>query len=182
MIRSPMSLNAAVCPETYATAGAALVAAGTTSFRSRPTSSSVAWSCGAELGVTKTIATVFSLLNCGLRTDATPFRPCTPSVDALRRLLIALHVDHDRDRPVETGAEAFGEQVVRTAAVCFFGCVPWSAAPSRTSADVPARTMPATSRTGNMGRAFAVTNRPHRAISVFSRAASESSIGARTAP
>jgi hypothetical protein len=33
---------------------------------------SVASSCGADVGVTKTIATVFSLLNCGFAADATP--------------------------------------------------------------------------------------------------------------
>ena len=34
-------------------------------------------------------------------------------VDPLRRLLVAVHVDDDRDRPVEAGAEALREQVVR---------------------------------------------------------------------
>ena len=75
MIRSAMSLNAAVWPETYATASPPAVAAGTTSLRSRSTSLSVASSCGAESGVTKTIATVFSSLNCGLPTDATSWSP-----------------------------------------------------------------------------------------------------------
>ena len=41
--------------------------------------------------------------------------------------------------------------------------------------DVPARTTPATSSTGKTTFALAVTNRPQRATSVFSRASSESS-------
>ena len=39
----------------------------------------MAAACGEEVGVTKTIATVFSLLNCGFATEATSFVPTTPS-------------------------------------------------------------------------------------------------------
>ena len=45
----------------------------------RWTRSAVASSCGAESGVTKTIATVSSSLNCGSPTEATPSAPWTPS-------------------------------------------------------------------------------------------------------
>ena len=79
MIWSAMSLNAAVWPETYACASPPWVAAGTTSSRSRSTSSPVASSCGAEAGVTKTIPTVPSSFSCGSPTDATPWSPRTPS-------------------------------------------------------------------------------------------------------
>ena len=60
------------------------------------------------------------------------------------------------------------------------GCVPWSEAPSRTSADVAA-SAESDERAGStkIGFACAVTNRPQRAINVFSRPASESSIGLR---
>ncbi len=78
-IWSPMSLNAAVRPETYAAASPPSVAAGTTSVRRCATSSSVAASCGAESGVTKTIATVSASLSCGSPTDATLSSSCTPS-------------------------------------------------------------------------------------------------------
>jgi hypothetical protein len=74
MIRSAMSANAAVTPDTYATASPPSVAAGTTSLRSLSTRSLVASSCGAEVGVTKTMATVFASLNCGSPADSTPSR------------------------------------------------------------------------------------------------------------
>ena len=79
MIRSPMSLNAAVWPETYAIASPLSVAVGTTSLRRWSTRLSVASSCGAEVGVTKTIATVPLSLSWGSPTEATPSRPWTPS-------------------------------------------------------------------------------------------------------
>ena len=113
MIRSPMSMNAAFRPETYTAASPPSVAAGTTSPRSRSTRSAVSSSCGAESGVTKTIATVSSSLNCGSPADATPSRFAHAVIEALRRLLVTVHVDDDRDRPVEARPEAVGEQVVR---------------------------------------------------------------------
>ena len=80
MIRSAMSMNAAFRPDDVDDGVAAVsVAAGTTSVRSRSTSCSVSSSCGAESGVTKTIATVFGSLNCGSPADATPSRFRTPS-------------------------------------------------------------------------------------------------------
>ena len=51
VIRSPMSLKAAVWPETYATASPPATALGTTCDRSRSTRSSVASACGAVVGV-----------------------------------------------------------------------------------------------------------------------------------
>ena len=117
MIWSAMSLNAAVWPETYATRrAAAWWPPARRRPRSRSTRLSVAASCGAELGVTKTIATVFSSLNCGARTEATSFVPLDAVEDPLRRLLVAVDVDDDRDRPVEARPEALGEQVVGAAA------------------------------------------------------------------
>ena len=81
--------------------------------------------------------------------------------------------------PLNPGPKPSASRSYARRLVCSLGCVPWSAAPSRTSAEVPARTMPATSRTGKMIRAFRVTNRPQRANSVLSRAASESSMARR---
>ena len=124
MIWSAMSLNAAVWPETYATAGPPRVAAGTMSFRSRPTRLSVAASCGAELGVTNTIATVFSSLNCGCAHRGDVLGALDTVEDPLRRLLVALDVDDDRDRAVEAGPEALGEQVVGAAARLRLGLRP----------------------------------------------------------
>ena len=78
MIRSPMSMKA-FRPETYTAASLPSVAVGTVSSRSRSICSSVSSSCGAESGVTKTMATVSSSLNCGSPADATPSRFRTPS-------------------------------------------------------------------------------------------------------
>ena len=64
------------------------------------------------------------VIELGLRTEATSFVPWTPSYDLLRRLLIALDVDDDRDRPVETRPEARGEQVVGAATRLLLGLRP----------------------------------------------------------
>ena len=88
---------------------------------------SVASSCGADVGVTKTIATVFSSLNCGSPTEATSVEALHAVVDPLRRLRVALDVDDDRDRAVEAGPEALGEQVVGAAA----RLLAWAACPGR---------------------------------------------------
>ena len=138
---------------------------------------SVASSCGAESGVTKTMATVFASLNCGSPADATPSRSLHAVVDPLRRLLVAVHVDDDRDRAVEARPEALGEQVVGPAGRllvrlrALVGRARAARAPTSTRARGPRP-----SRTTNTTFACAVTNRPQRAIGVFSRAASESSI------
>ena len=59
-------------------AGLPFVASGTMSFE--PVDEGIGRGIlGAELGVTNTIATVFSSLNCGSRTDATSFVPWTSS-------------------------------------------------------------------------------------------------------
>ena len=79
MIRSAMSLKAALRPETYTTAVAARGCLGHDVVAQPVDELAVASSWGAESGVTKTIATVFSSLNCGSPAEATPSRSLTRS-------------------------------------------------------------------------------------------------------
>ena len=116
MIWSAMSLKAAVWPETYATASPPAIAAGTTSPRSRSTSSSVASSCGADVGRDEDDRDGLRVVELRLADRGDALEPLHAVVDPLRRLLVAVDVDDDRDRPVEAGPEALREQVVRPAA------------------------------------------------------------------
>ena len=148
MIRSAMSLNAAVWPETYATASPPAVAFGTTSLRRRSTSVSVASSWGAEVGLTKTIATVFASLNCGLSTDATPWMPATSCRSRCGACCVPATSTTIGIGPLKPGPKPSASRSYARRLVCSVGCVPWSAAPSRTRSDVDASARMATSPIG----------------------------------
>ena len=117
-----------------------------------------------------------SSFNCGSPTDATPGEALDAVEDPLRRLRVAVHVDDDRDRPVEARPESLGEQVVRAPSGLLRRL---RALVGRAEPDEPGRRgereHERASTTGKTIFAFRVTNRPQRATSVRSRPASESS-------
>ena len=132
MIRSAMSLNAAVWPETYATASPPSVATGTTSFRRRSTSSPVASSCGADVGRDEDDRNGLLVVELRLTDGRHARKPLHAVVDLLRRLLVAVDVDDDRDRAVEAGAESLRQEVVGPAGGLLLGL---GALVGRTEAD-----------------------------------------------
>ena len=180
MMRSAMSANAAVTPETYATASPPAVASGTTSERRWSTRSAGRLVLRGRLGRHEHDRDRLLLVELRLPHRRDVVEPTHAAVDPLRGAAVAVDVDDDRDRAVEAAAEALPRAGRRRAAPSAAS----AASPGRTrrggrAPTVAASTSPATRRTMKTTFAFLVTKRPQRATSVRSRAASESSIGFR---
>ena len=116
MIRSAMSLNAAVWPETYATASPPAVAFGTTSLRRRSTRLVGGLVLGRRGRRDEDDGDRLRVVELRLVDRRYTLDALDALVDPLRRLRVAADVDDDRDRAVEAWAEALGEEVVRAPA------------------------------------------------------------------
>ena len=160
MIRSPMSMNAALRPETYTAASAALGRRGT--VVSRLTRFSVALVLRSRVGPDEDDRDGLLVVELRLAGGRDAVQVAHVVVDALRRALIAIHVDDDRDRAVEAGAEALRKQVVRPPGRLLLGL---RALVGRTEPDEPRARCeddPAARSTTKTGLWCRVTKRPAR--------------------
>ena len=114
-MRSPMSMNEAVSPPTYACAPLGPIACGSTEVRNVATRSAVCALSGAVVGITPISATVWFGLSCGGTTD------CTPGVFFSAAVMSSStawssgggQLHDDEQRAVGAGPEAGGDEVVR---------------------------------------------------------------------